>query len=139
MVDFITGSEFEVTLDSETVNFSRLTNIVSKIEYDTYAEGGKNDEVLIFPKHKKSPDTIIFEKGLSADNSGNIFSSIKEGMLIKNVMIYVKHNGKTVRALCFDSGFVISKELSVIDAKSNEISIEKMEVAHSGLKEVSVS
>lgn len=138
MVDFITGSEFEVSLDSETVNFSRLTNIVSSVEYDTYAEGGNNDEVLIFPKHKQSPDTIIFEKGLSVNNSGSFFSSIREGMSIKNVMIYVKHNGQTVKALCFDSGIVVSKELSVIDARSNEILIEKMEVAHSGLKEVFV-
>lgn len=139
MVDFITGSEFEVSLDTEKVNFSRLTNIVSSVEYDTYAEGGNNSEVLIFPKHKQSPDTIIFEKGLSVDNSGSFFSSIKEGMSIKNVMIYVKHNGRTVRTLCFDSGLVLSKELSVIDARSNEILIEKMEIAHSGLKEVPVS
>lgn len=138
MADFITGSEFEVSLDSEKVNFSKLTNIVSRVEYDTYAEGGNNGEVLIFPKHKQSPDTIIFEKGISEDSSGSFFSSIREGMSIKNVMIYVKHNGRTVRALCFDRGIVISKELSVIDARSNEILIERMEIAHSGLREVPV-
>lgn len=139
MVDFITGSEFEVSLDSETVNFSRLTNIVSSVEYDTYAEGGNNDEVLIFPKHKKNPDTIIFEKGLSVSGSTGFFSALREGMMVKNVMIYVKHNGKTVRTLCFDSGVVVSKELSMIDARSNEILIEKMEIAHSGLKKVSAT
>lgn len=138
MADYITGSEFEVFFDKQKVNFSKVANIISRIEYETYAEGGVNDRVLVFKKPRQEPDTVIFEKGQSAGASKEFFSSIKEGAVIKNVMIYVKHNGENVRALSFEEGIVVSKELSVIDALSKEVLIEKMKVAHSGLKEVQV-
>lgn len=138
MVEFITGSEFEVYFDDKKINFARVTNVSSQIEYEAYAEGGLNDSVLLFRKPKQSPDTIVFEKGQCADSSGSFFSSIKKGAVLNNVMIYVKHSGENIRALCFNSGLVLSKELSRIDAMSNEILIERMEIAHSGLEEISV-
>jgi phage tail-like protein len=138
MAEFIAGTEFEVRFDLIKASFSKITNIGSKIEYDTFIEGGQNDCPLYLKKPKTKPDTIIFEKGIHTSITSNIFGIIKEGMKVKNVMIFVKHNGKTDRILYFDSGLVLSKEFSVMDAMSNSVLIEKMEIAHSGLKEMPV-
>lgn len=138
MVEYITGTEFDVRFDLVKVSFSKVTNIGSKIEYDTFVEGGRNDAPLYFQKPKTKPDTIIFEKGLHNGLTSNFFGLLKEGMHIKNVMIFVKHQGVSKRILYFDDGLIVSKEFSVMDAMSNAVLIEKMEIAHSGLKEIPV-
>lgn len=136
MVEYITGTEFNVRFDLIEVSFSKITNIGSRIEYDTFIEGGQNDAPLYFKKPKTKPDTIIFEKGLHSGIGSNVFGLLKEGMKVKNVMIFVKHKGNTDRILYFDDGLILSKEFSVMDAMSNSVLIEKMEIAHSGLKEM---
>lgn len=138
MAEFITGTEFDVRFDLIKVSFAKVTNIGSKIEYDTFIEGGKNDCPIFLKKPKTKPDTIIFEKGLHTGVTSDIFGRIKEGTQIKNVMIFVKHNKDTKRILYFDSGIVLSKEFSGMDAMNNSVLIEKIEMAHSGLKEVPV-
>lgn len=136
MVEYITGTEFDVRFDLVKVSFSKVTNIGSKIEYDTFIEGGRNDAPLYFKKPKTKPDTVIFEKGLHNGLGSNFFGLLKEGMGVKNVMIFVKYRGNTSRILYFDEGLILSKEFSVMDAMSNSVLIEKMEIAHSGLKEI---
>lgn len=136
MAEFITGTEFDVRFDLVKASFSKVTNVGSKIEYDTFIEGGQNEFPHYLKKPKKQPDTIIFEKGVHTGLTSNIFGMIKEGMKIKNVMIFVKNNGKTDRVLYFDSGMVLSKQFSGFDAMNNSVLIEKMEIAHSGLKEM---
>lgn len=116
MADFITGTEFEVRFDLIKASFSKVTNVGSKIEYDTFIEGGHNDYPMYLRKPKKQPDTIIFEKGVHTGLTSSIFATVKEGMRVKNVMIFVKHRGKTDRILYFDSGLVLSKEFSGFDA-----------------------
>lgn len=138
MAEFITGTEFEVRFDLIRVSFSKITNVSSRIEYDTFIEGGQNDYPVYLRKPKKRPDTIIFEKGVHVGLTSNIFSTITEGMKVKNVMIFVKQCGKTERILYFDSGLVLSREFSGFDASGRSVLIEKMEIAHSGLKEMPV-
>lgn len=136
MAEFITGTEFEVRFDLIKVSFSKVTNVGSKIEYDTFLEGGQNNFPMYLQKPKKRPDTIIFEKGVHTGLTSNVFGTVKEGMKVKNVMIFVKHQGKTDRVLYFDSGLILSKEFSAFDASGHSVLIEKMEIAHSGLKEM---
>lgn len=138
MAEFITGTEFDVRFDLIKVSFAKVTNIGSRIEYDTFLEGGRNDCPIYLQKPKTKPDTIIFEKGLHTGITSNIFGKIKEGTRVNNVMIFVKHNKKTNRILYFDSGIVLSKEFSAMDAMNNTVLIEKIEIAHSGLKEMPV-
>ncbi len=136
MAEFITGTEFDVRFNHEKISFSRVTNVGSKIEYDTFIEGGQNDYPHYLRKPKKQPDTIVFEKGVHTGQKSNILNLIKEGIKVRNVMIFVKKNGKTDRILYFDSGTILSKEFSGFDAMSNSVMIEKIEIAHSGLKEM---
>lgn len=141
MAEFITGTEFDVRFDMIKVSFSKVTNIGSSIEYDTFIEGGRNDSPIVRLKPKTRPDTIIFERGVPVGSSllKSFLLKIQEGKKIKNVMIFVKHNGKTKRILCFDSGIIVSRQISEMDAMGESVMIEKLEIAHNGLKEMPVS
>lgn len=138
MAEYITGAEFQVMFDLVEVSFSKITNIRSNVEYDTFIEGGQNEAPHYFVKPKKQADTIIFEKGLNTKLTNAIYGIIKEGMKISNVIIFVKNEGKVERILYFDEGIVLSKEFAAFDAMSKSVLIEKIEMAHSGLKEMPV-
>lgn len=137
-VEYFTGSEFEVTFDLVTVSFSKITNVGTSIEMETYSEGGRNESPLYFRKPKKRPEIIIFEKGVHNGISGAAFSQIKEGTHILNVMIMIKNNGSLSRVVSFNDGLVLSKKFSSLDAMSKSVLIERLEIAHSGLFEVPI-
>lgn len=136
MVEYITGTEFDVRFDQIEVSFSKITNIGSRIECDTFIEGGQNDVPIYFSKPKTKPDTVIFEKGMYSGIGRDSFAQLKEGMKVRNVMIFVRHQKNLERILYFEDGLILSKEISAMDAMSNSVLIEKMEIAHSGLKEM---
>ena len=135
MADYLTGAEFQVLFDLISVSFAKVTNIKAQVEYDTFIEGGVNDVPHYFVKPKKHADTIIFEKGLNTKLTNNIFSTISEGMKIKNIIILVKNRGTIERIFTIDEGIVLSKEFSGFDAMSRNVLVERLELAHSGLKE----
>lgn len=137
-VEYFTGSEFEVTFDMITVSFSKITNVGTSIELETYAEGGRNGSPLYFRKPKKRPEVIIFEKGVHDGVSGATFSQIKEGSHILNVMIMIKNHGSLCRVVSFNDGLVLSKKFGSLDAMGNQVLIERLEIAHSGLVEVPI-
>ena len=56
-------------------------------------------------------------------------------MKIKNIIIFVKNHGKIERIFHIDEGIVLSKEFSGFDAMSRDVLVERLEIAHSGLKE----
>ena len=114
MADYLTGAEFEVLFDMIPVSFAKITNVKANVEHDTFIEGG-NETPHYFVKPKKQADTMIFEKGLNTKLTNNIFGTITEGMKIK--------------------GIVLSKEFSGFDAMSRGVLVERLEIAHSGLKE----
>lgn len=138
MTEYFTGTEFEVTFDMVTVSFSKVTNIGGSIEVESYAEGGRNSSPIYFQKPKRRPETIVFEKGMNDSFVGSVFSLLKEGSHVLNVMIMIKNNGKLKRVLSFNDGLVLSKRITCIDAMSNKVLIERLEMAHSGLFEVPI-
>ena len=136
MTEFITGTEFDVRFNTVKVSFSKVTNIKGKIEYDAFVEGGNNQYPICLRKPKKQPDTIVFEKGIHTGPAGQLFTLVREGMKVVNVIILVKQNGKTSRILYFDSGLIVSKEISGVDAMGSSVLVERLEIAHSGLGEI---
>ena len=134
--EFITGTEFDVRFNTVKVSFSKVTNIKGKIEYDAFVEGGNNQCPIYLRKPKKQPDTIVFEKGIHTGCAGQLFALVRGGMEVVNVIILVKQNGKTSRILYFDSGLIVSKEISGVDAMGSSVLVERLEIAHSGLGEI---
>ncbi len=141
MSEYGSSSEFIVTFWNKTdnkhseISFSKISNLKAKIEYEVINEGGNPIPVLL-PIPSRQPETIIFEKGMLLGDSASYWDQLRPGMMVSNVVIYVRKYNATVRKLEFDQGIVLSKEYPLLNAVSDEVYIEKLEVAHSGLKEV---
>ncbi|MFT4105829.1 MAG: hypothetical protein QM657_08710 [Lacrimispora sp.] len=134
--DFIGSYEFDVQLDTVQVNFSRITNMGSEIETEVFVEGGNNDYPIIRKKPSRSPDIIIFEKGMPRTSKGSIFEILREGMKLTNILIFVKKAGSIVKIYGIDEGLILSRKFTDLDAGSSSIFIEKLELAHTGISEI---
>ncbi|MCH5337234.1 MAG: phage tail protein [Acetatifactor sp.] len=134
------SQNFLVTIGQEVYSFSKVSNLVSQVEYETVAEGGNNDYPLLFPKQRTSTDTLTLEKGVRTRNSDHAFNSLIEGMQVEMVTILLVKEGKRLeKAFYFKKGLITKRTFSDLDAKGNELLIETLEIAHSGLVEIPLS
>lgn len=131
--------EFYVSFENNTgkkadMSFAKISNLQAKIEYEVINEGGNPTPVLL-PIPSKQPETITFEKGIHLSGNTRFWEQLCPGMRVENVVIYVRHYNATIRTLEFHQGIVLSKEYPMLDAMSGGVYIEKLQIAHSGLKE----
>ncbi len=135
----IMGLEFEVHVGKSQINFSKITNIGSELETDVIVEGGNNDYPIVLRKPRRKPDVMVLEKGVPKNSRDNLFTTFRQGMKLTDVLIFVKQNGEVVRTYGLDEAMIISKKFSDLDANSSTIFVEKLELAHTGIEEISVS
>lgn len=128
---------FLVTIGQNIYSFSKVSNLVAQIEYETVPEGGNNDYPLLFPKQKSSPDTLILEKGVRTRALDPSFNLLVEGMQVEMVTILLVKDGRHLeKVFYFKKGLIVKRTFSDLDAKGNELLIETLEIAHSGLEEI---
>lgn len=131
---------FLVTIGQDVYSFSKVSNLVSQIEYETVPEGGNNDYPLLFPKQKTSPDMLTLEKGVRTRTSDKSFNSLVEGMQVEMVTILLVKDGRRLeKVFYFKKGLIVKRTFSDLDAQRNELLIETLEIAHSGLEEIPLS
>lgn len=135
---YLPNYSFEVKIDGITFGFSKVNNISGSIEFDTIVDGGHNEAPVILPKPKRNPDMLIFEKGLKADLKDFMFSMFTEGKKVSNVLILVKLNGQTKRIFSISNGIIIRREFTPIDAMGEEVLVEALQIAHTGLTEIAL-
>ena len=134
--DMVPAYSFQVSLDSISFSFSKVTNISSSIQYDAIVEGGSNDAPLILPKPKSSPDMLTLEKGVTTSLKAKVFALIKEGCKISEIEIDVLKDGKTVRSFYASDGVIVAKQFSDLDASESAMFVEALHIAHTGLTEM---
>ena len=127
---------FQVSLDSISFSFSKVSNISSSIQYDAIVEGGSNDAPLLLPKPKSSPDMLTLEKGVTTSLKAKVFALIKEGCKISEIEIDVLKDGKTVRSFYASDGVIVAKQFSDLDASESAMFVEALHIAHTGLTEM---
>lgn len=141
---FVPNHRFIVTMGMIKISFSKVTGLENSIEYDTIQEGGVNDHVRTFTKAKTQQHTIVFEKGVANVPQGLRLFNFKAGSRIKvpiTILILQDPNELGIsisKAFCFDEGFIVKWETTNLDALGNEIIIERFEIAHTGLRELSL-
>ncbi len=136
----VPGYSFLVTIGDSKFSFSKVTNLVSQIEYETVVEGGNNDYPYLFPKPKTKPDTLILEKGVKARSLDCAFNQLVEGMQVEMVTILLLKNLLELeKAFYFKSGLIIRRKFSDLNAMGNELLIETLEIAHTGLVEIPIT
>ena len=135
---YLPNFSFEVKINGIGFGFSRVNNISGSIEFDTIISGGQNDAPVMLPKPKKTPDMIVFEKGLKADLNDLMFSLLTEGKKVTNIMIFVKLDGKIKRIFTINNGIIIRREFAPLDAMGEEVFVEALQIAHTGLIEIAL-
>ena len=138
--ELLPSYNFLVTIGQEIFSFSKVSNLVSQIEYETVQEGGNNDHPLLFPKQKTSSDTLTLEKGVRIKDADPNFDSLLEGMWVEQVTVMLSQDGSRVdKAFYFEKGLITKRKFSDLDAARGELLIETLEIVHSGLVEIPVS
>jgi len=131
----ISGCSFQVEIGKLEIQFAKVTNLVSEVEYDAVTEGGNNDYPLLFPKPKTRPDTLILEKGVRTGDYEDIFNELAEGMELENIFIYmVDAYGRIVKYFSIAHGLIIRRKFSDLNAMDGALLIETLEIAHTGLE-----
>ncbi len=135
----VPSHSFLVTIGPAMFSFSKVSNLVSQIEYDAVNEGGNNDYPLLFKKQKTKPDTLVLEKGVRTRSSDLVFNLLLEGMQVEMVTILLMKDGIDLeKAFFFKKGIIVKRQFSNLDAMGNELLIETLEIAHSGLVEIPI-
>ena len=135
----VPSHSFLVAIGPALFSFSRVSNLVSQIEYDAVTEGGNNDYPHLFKKPKSQPDTLILEKGVRTRSSDLVFNLLLEGMQVEMVTILLmKDTIDLEKAFYFKKGIIVRRQFSNLDAMGNELLIESLEIAHSGLVDIPI-
>lgn len=119
-------------------SFANISNLAQNIEYDSITVGGYNQGPVLLPKNKTKADTITLERGVRRNLLTANLDMLHIGDVVEEGLIIVLNGFIPVKAYAFDEGIITRASISPLQAKSAEILIKTLEIAHSGLQEVSV-
>lgn len=135
----VPGHSFLVTIGPLVISFAKVSNIMAQIEYDAVVEGGNNDYPHLFKKAKTKPDTLILEKGVRTRATDLAFDLLLEGVQVElGTILLLKDGIDLQKAFYFKKGIIVKRQFSNLDAMSNELLIETLEIAHTGLVEIPI-
>lgn len=128
MAYFIHNYNFRACIGQAQIGFMKVSGIERTIETFTYAEGGLNDLVHVFPNRVKNAGTLHFESGFV---QGNLSPFLHVGVGFDTMRIEVLNTArKPVRYYTFKNLVVTKWELGELDAKQSEILVERFEVTY---------
>lgn len=134
----IPNYSFSVNFDMFKVGFSKISNISGSAEIDTIINGGHNDAPVILRKPKRTPDMLVFERGLHCSLSDLALSYFTEGRKVDSITINVRRDGKTVRMFFVSNAIIVRREYAPLDAMGNQIFLQALQVAHTGITEIAL-
>ena len=134
--DLITSYEFEVQLGLMVkIAFSRISGLSRSGDVGIIGEGGDNDSMHFYLKPRRKPDVLRCEKGVAIGVTSSVMSWVAEGLVINDIMIIVRQNGKMKKLLTIDKAVVTKIEFSDLDASSSKIMVKTLELQHTGVNE----
>lgn len=133
--DLLTNYDFIVYLGENSYGFSKVSNLSAELEYESVGEGGRNLSPLLFVKPKGKQDVLSLERGVRLTPEG-VSLTLDTGTHIEGGIISTLMGGDPALVYTFDEGLVTKVELGNLDAMGRDILIEKMEIAHTGLKQL---
>lgn len=131
----LTNQHFTVYVGKDAYGFARVSNISAELEYESVVEGGRNSHPLLFRKARGKQDVMTLEKGIRLTASGAAVS-LAVGTKLSGVIIGIKKEQKECLDFTFDEGIVTKVEIGNLDAMGHDILIKKMEITHTGLRQI---
>lgn len=133
--ELLTNEHFTVHVGNSTYGFARISNISAELEYESVNEGGRNWSPLLFRKPRSKQDVLTLEKGVRLTASG-VKMGMDVGTKVSGVIIGIKKDNVECLNYTFDEGIVTKAELGNLDAMGHEVLIKKLEIAHTGLRQM---
>lgn len=132
----ITENNFVVSIGKTQISFSKVMNISQEAEVENISIGGKNQGPKILVKQNTKEGTLVLERGVARNGEKNLdeLKTFKAGRYLgQPLYLYVGSSKSPFHSYYILDGLIKKWEVSKLDAMSNEILIEKLEIVHSGL------
>ena len=139
----VNNNRFILSIGSVMLSFAKVSNIGRALEHEDIQEGGHNYHVHTFTKPRQQRETLILEKGVNVHRKveRDKFKALglyPGGRILAPVTLVVMGEHQLINSVYgFTEGVVVNWELGELNAMGNEVLIERFEIAHSGLFEVS--
>jgi phage tail-like protein len=116
--------------------FRECTGLAAEIEVKDYNEGGVNDRVHKLPTRMKYPN-LVLKRGVTYEDAllKWLWETQQRKTQRKNLTVsLVGPDGKDVRSWVFAEAFPIKWTGPNLNASSNQIATETLEIVHAGLQ-----
>ena len=130
------GAALQSAQNSAVGGFSECSGLEVSMDIEEYKEGGNNASILRFPTRIKWTN-LKLKRGLAvADDLWNWHYSFVQGKVLRRdgVVTLQDEQQQPVKRWSFTRGLPIKWTGPALNATSNNVAIEELEIAHEGLK-----
>jgi phage tail-like protein len=115
--------------------FRECTGLAAEIEVKDYNEGGVNDRVHKLPTRMKYPN-LVLKRGVTYEDAllRWLWKTQRETQRIAVTVSLIGPDGEDVRSWSFQDAFPIKWTGPNLNASSNQIATEALEIVHGGLQ-----
>jgi phage tail-like protein len=127
---------FTVSLPGREVGrFRECTGLAAEIEVKDYNEGGVNDRVHKLPTRMKYPN-LVLKRGVTYEDAllRWLWQTQRKTERINVTVSLMGPDGKAVRSWVFAEAFPIKWSGPNLNATSNQVATETLEIVHAGLQ-----
>jgi phage tail-like protein len=134
--DPVAELRFKVDLPGiELGYFRECTGLAAEIEVKEYNEGGVNDHVHKLPTRMKYPN-LVLKRGVTYEDAllRWLWKTQVQTQKINVTVSLMGPNGQPVRSWVFQEAFPIKWTGPNLNASSNQVATEQLEIVHTGLQ-----
>jgi phage tail-like protein len=115
--------------------FRECTGLAAEIEVKDYNEGGVNDRVHKLPTRMKYPN-LVLKRGVTYEDAllKWLYKTQREAQRIAVTVSLMGPNGQPVRSWAFADAFPIKWTGPNLNAGSNQVATETLEIVHAGMQ-----
>jgi len=115
--------------------FRECTGLAAEIEVKDYNEGGVNDRVHKLPTRMKYPN-LVLKRGVTYEDAllKWLWKTQRETQRINVTVSLMGPDGEAVRSWVFNEAFPVKWTGPNLNASSNQIATETLEIVHNGLR-----
>jgi phage tail-like protein len=115
--------------------FRECTGLAAEIEVKDYNEGGVNDHVHKLPTRMKYPN-LVLKRGVTYEDAllKWLWKTQREAQRLSVTVSLMGSDGEPVRSWVFQDAFPIKWTGPNLNAGSNQVATETLEIVHAGLQ-----
>ena len=115
--------------------FRECTGLAAEIEVKDYNEGGVNDRVHKLPTRMKFPN-LVLKRGVTYEDAllKWLWKTQREAQRVNVTVSLLGPGGKPVRSWAFAEAFPVKWTGPNLNAGSNQVATETLEIVHAGLQ-----